>query len=401
VEIPVQNLSEKMRQIIDDRERSYRGQFSAAEKRVFKSVASVEKAAANLHEAVKRAWGTLSKPAEQHGARLSEQVLEACRYLALHRPEATYGELRTFQEDSVQTIRAIVKAYNKYVPSIIRAAKSDSSVLENFIAVLSHSVTELGELLDSSNLKELQFITKDADQLVQTAHGLSLKMDEIQQMKETAKKLQDQEAKLQKDLSLLGRDQAIKELNQLEQQVRQKEAEMLALLEPLLKPLRKIDRADSKVLEGPSRPVISKVIENPLAAVLEIPVSEMRELLVSVYPLLEHDELLLDERRKRRAAEAIQVLQAGALDRFREDHGILEANRREILRQLKGSGVYDQWLSARKQIDDFHKEIPECQERIIQLESQATRLRTSVLVDKQRMESAIEGVLKKPVSISL
>ena len=401
MEIPVQNLSEKMRQIIDDRERSYRGQFSAAEKRVFKSVASVEKAAANLHEAVKRAWGTLSKPAEQHGARLSEQVLEACRYLALHRPEATYGELRTFQEDSVQTIRAIVKAYNKYVPSIIRAAKSDSSVLENFIAVLSHSVTELGELLDSSNLKELQFITKDADQLVQTAHGLSLKMDEIQQMKETAKKLQDQEAKLQKDLSLLGRDQAIKELNQLEQQVRQKEAEMLALLEPLLKPLRKIDRADSKVLEGPSRPVISKVIENPLAAVLEIPVSEMRELLVSVYPLLEHDELLLDERRKRRAAEAIQVLQAGALDRFREDHGILEANRREILRQLKGSGVYDQWLSARKQIDDFHKEIPECQERIIQLESQATRLRTSVLVDKQRMESAIEGVLKKPVSISL
>ena len=390
-----------MRQIIDDREHSYRGQFSAAEKRVFKSVASVEKAAANLHDAVKRAWGTLSKPAEQHGARLSEQVLEACRSLALHRPEITYDQLRKFQEDSVQTIRAIVKAYNKYVPSIIRAAKSDSSVLENSISALSQSVTELGQVLDTSNLKEFQSIAKNADQLVQSAHELSLKMDEIQQMKEIAKKLQDQEAKLHDDLSSLGRDQAIKELNQLEQQARQKETEILALLEPLLKPLRKIDRADSKVLEGPSRPVVNKVVENPLTAVLEVPVGEMRELFVSVYPMLERDELLLDQRRKRKAAEAIQVLQAGALDRFREDHGILEANRREILRQLKGSGVYDQWLSVRKQIDDLRKEITEYQSRITQLESHETRLRTSVLVDRQRIESAIKGILKKPVSISL
>ena len=401
MEIPVQNLNERMRQIIDDRERSYSGQFSASEKRVFKSVASVEKAAVNLHEAVKRAWGTLSKPAEQHGARLSEQVLEACRSLALHRPDITYDQLRKFQEDSVQTIRAIVKAYNKYAPSIIRAAKSDSSVLENSITALSHRVTELGKVLDSSNLKELQSVANDADQLVQTAHELNVKMDEIQQMKEAAKRLRDQEAKLQGDLSLLGRDQAIEELNQLEQQARRKETQILALLEPLLKPLRKIDRADSKVLEGPSRPAVNKVVENPLTAVLEIPAGEMRELLVSVYPLLERDELLLDQRRKRKAAEAIQVLQAGALDRFREEHGILEANRREVLRQLKGSGVYDQWLSVRRQIDDLHEEITECEDRITQLELQETRLRTSVLEGKRRMELAVERVLKKPVSISL
>jgi hypothetical protein len=321
--------------------------------------------------------------------------------LALHRAEITYDQLRRFQEDSVQVIRAIVKAYNKYIPSIMRAAKSDSSILENSITALSNSVTELGKILDSSNLKGLHSIAKDADRLVQAAHELSLKTDEIQQMKGVAKKLQDQEAKLQDDLSSLSRDETIKELNQIEQQARQKETEMLALLEPLLKPLRKIDRADSKVLEGPSRPTVNKVVENPLTAVLEIPVGEMRELLVSVYHLLERDELLLDQRRRRRAAEAIEVLQAGALDRFREEHDILEANRREVLRQLKGSGVYDQWLSVRRQIDDLRKEITECQDRIIQLESQETRLRTSVLTDKQRMESTMEEILKTPVSISL
>jgi hypothetical protein len=401
VEIHVRNLGEKMRQIIADRERSYRGKFSSELKQVFRSVGSVEKAASNLREAVGRAWGTLSKPAEQHGARLSEQVLDACRSLAARRPEPSYDELRRFQEESIQTIRAIVKVYNKYVPSIIRAVKSESSILEDSIATLSQNITELGQALDSSKLKELQLIAEDVDQLIGTAQELSLKTDEIQQTKEAIRRLQDRGSALQDNLSTLGRDRALKELDQIEQQARQKEAEILALLEPLLKPLRKIDRADDKALEGSSKEIVNKVVENPLASVLETPAGEMHRLLISVYELLESDELLLDQRRKRRASEAIQVLQAGALDRFREDHGVLEANRREVLRQLKGSGLYDKWLSVRRQFDDLRIEINERQGRITELESQEARLRTSVLAGKERIESALQKVLGEQVSILL
>jgi hypothetical protein len=401
VEIHVRNLGEKMRQIIADRERSYRGKFSSELKQVFRSIGSVEKAASNLREAVGRAWGTLSKPAEQHGARLSEQVLEACRSLATRRPELSYDELRRFQEESIQTIRAIVKVYNKYVPSIIRTVKSESSTLEDSIATLSQNITELGQALDSSKLKELQLIAEDADQLIGTAQELSLKTDEIQQTKEAIRRLQDRGSALQDNLSTLGRDRALKELDQIEQQARQKEAEILALLEPLLKPLRKIDRADDKALEGSSKVIVNKIVENPLASVLETPAGEMHQLLISVYELLESDELLLDQRRKRRASEAIQVLQAGALDRFREDHGFLEANRREVLRQLKGSGLYDKWLSVRRQFDDVRIEINERQGRITELESQEARLQTSVLAGKERIESALQEVLGEQVSILL
>ena len=401
MEIPVRNLGEKMRQIIADRERSYRGKFSSELKQVFRSVGSVEKAASNLREAVGRAWGTLSKPAEQHGTRLSEQVLDACRSLTTRRPEPSYDELRRFQEESIQTIRAIVKVYNKYVPSIIRTVKSESSTLEDSIATLSQNIAELGQALDSSKLKELQLIAEDADQLIGTAQELSLKTDEIQQTKEAIRRLQDRGSALQDNLSTLGRDRTLKELDQIEQQARQKEAQILALLEPLLKPLRKIDRADDKALEGSSKVVVNKIVENPLASVLETPAGEMHQLLISVYELLESDELLLDQRRKRRAYEAIQVLQAGALDRFREDHGVLEANRREVLRQLKGSGLYDKWLSVRRQFDDLRIEINERQGRITELESQEARLRTSVLAGKERIESALQKVLGEQVSILL
>jgi hypothetical protein len=401
VEIPVRNLGEKIREIITDRERSYHRKFSSKLKQVFRSIGSVEKAASNLREAVGRAWGTLSKPAEQHGARLSEQVLEACRSLAARRPEPSYHELRKFQEESIQTIRAIVKVHDRYIPSIVRTVKSESSTLEDSISTLSQNITELGQALDSSKLKELRLIAEDADQLMGTAQELSLKTDEIEQTKEAIRRLQDRGSALQEDLFTLGRDRALKELDQIDQQARQKEAEIIALLEPLLKPLRKIDRSDNKALEGSSKVIVTKVVENPLASVIEIPASEMRQLLISVYELLASDELLLDQRRKRRASESIQVLQAGALDRFREDYGILEANRREVLRQLKGSGLYDRWLSVRTQLADLNMEIKERRGRITELESQVARLRTSVLAGKERIESALRKVLDEQVSILL
>ncbi|MGD0549792.1 MAG: hypothetical protein ABSA81_04505 [Candidatus Bathyarchaeia archaeon] len=400
MEIPIRNLGEKMRQIITDRERSYHGKFSTKLKQVFRSVGSVERAASNLREAVGSAWGTLSKPAEQHGARLSEQVLGACRFLSARRPEPSYDELRKFQEESIQTVRAMVKAHDRYMPSIIRTVKSESSTLEDSIATLSQNITELGQTLDGSKLKELQLIAEDADQLIVTAQELSLKTDEVEQTKEAIRRLQDRESALQENLSTLGRDRALKELDQIDQQARQKEAEILALLEPLLKPLRKIDRSD-KALEGSSKGIVTKVVENPLASVIETPASEMRQLLFSVYELLANDALLLDQRRKRRASESIQVLQAGALDRFREDHGILEANRREVLRQLKGSGIYDKWLSVRTQLGDLTMEANERQSRITELESQVTRLRASVLAGKERIESALKKVLDEQVSILL
>jgi len=401
MEVPIQSLSDKMHEIIADRERSYRGQFSSHEKRILRLVGSVERAARNLREAIGRAWGTLTKPAEQHGIRLTEQVLDACRSLAASKSHVSYDELRKFQESSVQTIRTIVKTYNKYVPSIIRAVKSESSALEDSITALSQSVTELGQVLESSNLRELHFMVDDADRLVQNARELNLKTNEIQQMKETSMRLQVQEERLRNDLSSLSHDQAIKELNHIEEEARQREAEILALLEPLLKPLRKIDRANEKAQEGLSRAIVSKIVENPLGAVLETSAGEMRDLLISLHQLLERDELLLDQRRKRKAADAIQALQAGRLDRFKEDLGILEANKREVLRLLKGSGLYDQWLSVHSQSNDIRTEITQCKNHIAEMESQEARLRASLLGDKERVESALRKILNQQVSIRI
>jgi hypothetical protein len=213
--------------------------------------------------------------------------------------------------------------------------------------------------------------------------------------------LQEKESNLSNDISLLSGDQNLRELGRIEEQIRRKEQEVLALLEPLSKPLRKANRPESKAPAGLTGFGVSRLVDNPLTAILETPVAEMHGLLSSLHQLIEKDELFLDQRRKRKSIEAIETLEAGLLERFREDHAILQANRREVLRQLKGSGIYDKWMSLKSQLDDTLAEAANCRSLIADLQSQEAKLRALINSDKAKIEAALEEILNERVSISL
>ncbi|MGB9024013.1 MAG: hypothetical protein WCC94_11355, partial [Candidatus Bathyarchaeia archaeon] len=376
-------------------------QFSAAASQTMKAVKSVEKAAANLADATRRAWGSITRPAQQHGLRLSEQIIETSGSLAINREDASYEELRKFEERSLQAIRIIVKTYNKYVVSVVRSAKPETSALEDSIARLSRAITDLTQTLDRSNLKQLQIAARESDQLARSVRELRLKIDRIQDANQRLGGLQEKESNLSNDISLLSGDQNLRELGRIEEQIRRKEQEVLALLEPLSKPLRKANRPESKAPAGLTGFGVSRLVDNPLTAILETPVAEMHGLLSSLHQLIEKDELFLDQRRKRKSIEAIETLEAGLLERFREDHAILQANRREVLRQLKGSGIYDKWMSLKSQLDDTLAEAADCRSLVADLQSQEAKLRALINSDKAKIEAVLEEILNERVSISL
>jgi len=399
MEIHVELLNEKMREIVANRERSYGKQFAEASKEVVKSFKSVERAARNLEGAIKQAWGRLSRPAELHGVRLSELVLEACQPLSSYAPGISYEELRKFEAESLHAARSITKMYSKYARSIIRPVKSETLLLESSIVDLSRSVNALSKVLDESNMKQVLLLARDAEQLVENASQLRTRIEQAQELNEALRRARETQSKLQNDLSMLNEDENLKELSRIELLTRQKEAEALALLEPLSKPLRKADRPDSKLPSGSSRNNVGKLAEDPLNALLEIPVLEMRELLGSLRRLIEQNEISLDQRRKRKSIESIQSLEAGALERIREEHSILQANRQEILRQLKGSGTYDRWLSLQNQLDISRAEADRYQRSIDDLQSQEARLRAIILADKARIETALREIQDEQTSI--
>jgi capsule polysaccharide export protein KpsE/RkpR len=141
--------------------------------------------------------------------------------------------------------------------------------------------------------------------------------------------------------------------------------------------------------------------DDPLASALELPVVQMRSLTASLEKLIEHDELLPDQRRKRKAREAIELLRKGGLERFREDHAILQANRQELLRQLKVSSTYERWLSLRRRSDQIRASIGQRQDQIAGLQLREGRLRESLLVEKSKMEARLRELLNEAVSIAI
>jgi len=401
MEIAVELFNQQIQEIITRREDSWSKRFSNAIRQVTRSLEAVEKAALNVGQATKRAWGSLTRPMEQHGLRLSEQVIELCRSLTTEKPGNSYEQLKDFEERSTQAARSIAKIYNKYAGSIIRSAKPETSVLEDSIVSLNRSVLGLSQTLEESRLKEIKAAAAGADRLVQDVDRLHLVIEEHAMKRRAMQELADRESGLRGELSTMCKVEGLGELNRIEAQIRQKETETLALVEPLSKPLRKVDRPDIKLPSALNRATLDKLVENPLGALLELPLTDMHEALHSLDQMIGRGDLMLDERRKRRAMRTIEELQSGVLERLREDYSVLQANRQEAQRQLRASGLYDQWSQLRNQIDEIESEKIRCRDHIAALESQEAQQRSLVIAQKTALEKTLGRILEEKVSIAL
>jgi len=401
MEIAAELLSQRMQEILAAREASWSKVFADAAKQVMRSFGLVEKAAFNVGDATKRAWGSLTRPMEQHGLRLSDQIVEICTSFATEELGASYDAVRGYEERSAQAARSITKIYNKYAGSIIRSAKSEVSVLQDSILSLNQSMHELSRLLDESRVKEIKATVPDADRIVEDIDQLRLLMEELARQKYALQELQAREPKLQSELSVLSKDRGLAELEQIEARIKQKETEATASVEPLSKPLRKIDRPDVKLPRELRRATVDKLIEDPIVALLELPMAELLGVLGSLHEMIGRGDLALDERRKRKAVKAIDELQTGGLERLREDYGVLQANRQEAIRQLRASGIYDRWSLLRNQIHKTQTERASCLDRIADLESQETQQRSLIAAHKAATEKTLANILEDEVSITI
>ncbi len=400
MEIAAELLSQRMQEILVAREASWSKVFADAAKQVMRAFGLVERAALNVRDATKRAWGSLTRPMEQHGLRLSDQIVEICSSYATKEPGSSYDAVRGYEERSAQAARSITRIYNKYAGSIMRSAKSEVSVLQDSILSLNRSINELSRLLDESRVKEIKAAAPDADRIVQDLDRLRLLTEELAGQKDALEKLQAREPELQSELSVLSKDGELAELEQIEVRIKQKETEALASVESLSKPLRKIDRPDIK-LPPELRAVVDKLVEDPLVALLECPPSDLLGVLGSLQQMIGRGDLALDDRRRRRAMRTIDELRTGGLARLREDYGVLQANRQEALRQLRTSGIYDRWSRLRSQINETETERASCLDRIADLESQETQQRSLIVAHKAATEKTLASLLEDEVSITI
>lgn len=401
MDVPAKLLSQRIREIFSSREESWSKAFTSAGKQVARSFAVVEEAALNVGQATKRSWGSLTRPMEQHGLRLSDQVAELCRPLTTEDRNASYDAVTDFMDRSTQSARSITKLYNKYAGSMIRSAKSEISMLQDSIMSLNKSIDDLSRLIDESKLKEVKATMPDADRISQDFDRLCFLTEELSRQKAALQELQAHEPQLESELSVLSKDRQIIELKQIEARIRHKEAEVVAWVDPLSKPLRKMDRPDIRLPAELKSFALDRLMKDPAAALLELPLAELAGIFGSLREMIDHGDLTLDERRKRKALRAIDELRTDSLKRWREDYDVLRANRQEAMRQLKSSGIYDRWSALRDQISKAQTERAICLQRIADFQSQETRQRSLITAQKEAIEKKLSSILGDAVSITV
>ena len=231
--------------------------------------------------------------------------------MSAQKPSLTYEELEKYDERSDEALRSIVRTYNRYVPSIVRLVKSEAAAMEASIKDLNSSIVALSELLKESNLAELRLLLHEAAMVVGKATELRVITGQIQESREAIANLEEEQSRIETECASLNEDQGLRELGQVEESIARREQDMLVMLQPLSKAIRKLSKSENDV--GVERAILLRMNDDPLASALELPVVQMRSLTASLEKLIEHDELLPDQRRKRKAREAIELLRKGGL----------------------------------------------------------------------------------------
>ena len=378
------------------------------EKRFADRMRSVREASAGLSNAgarlalgVKNAWGTMDKQATEYAMRLAQTIQENAQNLSRKETGSSYQDTEVFHEDAVRALNEIILTVRRYVPKLRRMLKPEMATINSSLMRLEKSIMDLGTALDASPGLKLEALNRDVktvqEKQVELLRLRSEEGAEQASLEASSAREKEFQSKVQE---LLGAPEFI-ELRGYEESLKHKEDEIRQLLQPLIKPLLKLERAAAaKQTVSVDVKALRDLVESPVETV----VTGQRFARMQLLNLLEENlgagKLELLERKRRKAEEAIEAVKQGALDRVRDDYLTLQANTQETLRQLKSSGLLDSRDELNQQLDEIRSQIAEIGTRQRELQRKSEDLEKGISKLKTSIESQISKVAHESVTIS-
>jgi DNA repair exonuclease SbcCD ATPase subunit len=378
------------------------------EKRFGDRIRSVREASAGLNNAgarlaagVKNAWGTMEKQASEYGMRLAQTIQENTQNLSREEAASSYHEAGIFHQDAVRTLNEIILTVRRYVPKLQRMLKPEMAALNSSLVRLERSVMDLGTTLDASPGHKLESLHRDVETIQEKQRELlRLESEENAEQALIEASSSRQTEFESREHELLSSAEFL-ELGKYEESLKHKEDEIKQLLQPLTKPLLKLERL-AATKQGP--PVDVKTLRDLINAPIETVMAGQRLANTQLLGLLEENlvsgKLEILDRKRRKVEEVIEAVKQGALDRARDEYLTLQANTQETLRQLKSKGLLDkrdeldqQLREARSQIELARTRQKELRRRIDELTIVVSKLEASI-------ESQINKVAHESVTIT-
>jgi hypothetical protein len=400
-EVKVAELHDFCTALAHDLMKNHEKRFADRMKSVREASTLLSNAGARLATGVKNAWGTMDKQSSEYGMRLAQILQENAQNLSHKEATSNFHNVEGFHQDAVKVLNEIILTVRRYAPKLRKMLKPEMTTLNSSLIRLERSIMDLGTALDASPGLKLESLQRDV-QVVQDrqAELLRLKSEEdaerslLEASSTQEKELQSREQELLSSPEFL-------ELRKYESSLKLKEDETKQLLQPLIKPLLKLERAVA-AKQGPAIDVktLRDLLDSPIKTVVTGQRFAILQLLGMLEQTLAAGQLDMPERKRRKAEEAIQAVKQGALDNARDEYLALQANTQETLRQLKSIGLLDRRDELSRQLTETRSQIEAIKTRQKELQRRIDDMGKTVSKHKSSIESQISKISHESVTIS-
>jgi len=386
-----------------------RGLMKDHEKRFGERARSVRDAANNLGNAanrlsagVKNAWGTLDKQTSEYAMRLAQTLQDNSQNLAGKDPPRDFHATETFHQQAVDVLNEIILTVRKYVPKIPKSLRLEMTILNGALTRLERAVKDLGEALDASPGLRIDSIRRDVDSILQKRTELTELELEQQKVDRTLAELLDRDKQLVSERDSITSTSEFLELRDYEVSLKHKEDEIRQFLQPLAKPLLKLERARAtKKGEALDTKTLHDLVEKPLESVVGGQLFAANQLLTNLGGALISGELGLEERKRRKAEDVIEAVRGNQLEKLRSEYMTLQANTQESLRQLKSKGLLQKREAAEQQIQQNHSRTELIRGKQRELQRRNDEMGRLLSKLKASIESGVMKISRQSITVSV
>lgn len=382
--------------------KDYERRFVDRVRSVREAATGVVNAATRLSTGAKNAWGALDKQTSEYAMRLAQSLQDNAQSLINKDPSHDFHATETFHRDTVKVLNEIILTVRKYVPKIPKTLRLEMTILNSSLTKLERAVRDLGKALDDSPGLKLESLHRDIETIIEKHDALAELKMEGQKETESLDEASTREKQLTSDDNLILSTPEFLELRKYEEALKLKEDEIRQFLQPISKPLLKLERARAtKKGEALDVKMLHDLVERPMETIVGGQLFAIAQLLESLGDALRSGELGLEERKRRKAEDVVEAVGSNALERLRAEHLALQANAQESLRQLKSKGLLDernvldeQLAQTRAQNDAIRARQRELQRRADELSKSLSKLKTAI-------ETQISKIAHQSVEIAI
>lgn len=398
-EIHISELAEYFNSLTRNTMKDHEKRFTERVKSIKEAAINLSNAALRFTSAVRGAWGALDKTTSEYGTRLAHIIQENALAISKNEPSSNYQDIEKFHEQSVQTLNKIILSVRKYVPKLYRGLRTEMATLNSSLAKLENSIKALGTALDQSPGVKLESLQREVEQVIQRQAELLKLRSQEQNESAILQALSAQESKIVSEKESLLSTPEFLELKRYEDALKLKEDEIRQFLQPLMKPLLKLERMASMKQASIETHVLRNLIDKPTETIVASQTFAVMQLLNALEEKLSQRALEFEEKRRRRAKETISSIREGAIDKMREEYLALQANIQETMRQLKSKGLLEKRDALEGLLTEKRTQIQESTARKRELDRRMDDLMKAILKQKATVESRVSAITDRSISI--